>query len=304
MKPIIAASIASPLAACGQASQPAPANQVAEAPPAAKPAAPAPKAFVFDEKNDLIDFHFAWSAEAAAVPQLVARFQAEMKKAKDELVAGAKEDKAMRDKEGFDFHGFQSSTDYKTVGPVGPPAEPDLRMWAPTPAARTAITGRAGCCGIGRRRREIKVADLFAEPANRDRLLTQRWCDALNKAREEKRGEPVGGDEMFDECPKLDEIAIVPTDKDGNGRFERLILTASPYVAGPYAEGSYEIDLPVTADLIVGAEIRISGKLRGRSAAIGRPGSRLPRAAAKPAAVAGEIIAADRNAGEQGAGRR
>ena len=83
-----------------------------------------------------------------------------------------------------------------------------------------------------------------------DRLLTQRWCDALNKAREEKRGEPVGGEGMFNDCPKLSEIAIVPTDKDKNGRFERLILTASPYVAGPYVEGSYEIDLPVTPDLI------------------------------------------------------
>ena len=55
---------------------------------------------------------------------------------------------------------------------------------------------------------------------------------------------------MFDECPKLSEIAIVPTDNDKNGRFERLILTASPYVAGPYVEGSYEIDLSVTPDLI------------------------------------------------------
>ena len=83
-----------------------------------------------------------------------------------------------------------------------------------------------------------------------DRLLTQRWCDALNKAREEKRGEPVGGGGMFDECPKLDEIAIIPADKDGNGRFEQLMLVASPYVAGPWVEGSYEIELAVTPDLI------------------------------------------------------
>jgi hypothetical protein len=55
---------------------------------------------------------------------------------------------------------------------------------------------------------------------------------------------------MFDECPKLDEIAIIPVDKDGNGRFERLLLVASPYVAGPYSEGSYEIELAVTKDLI------------------------------------------------------
>jgi hypothetical protein len=55
---------------------------------------------------------------------------------------------------------------------------------------------------------------------------------------------------MFDDCPGLDDIAIIPTDKDGNGRFERLMLVASPYVAGPWAEGSYEIELGVTSDLI------------------------------------------------------
>jgi hypothetical protein len=249
MKPALAAALASLLAACGQASPPASNNQVEEGPPTARPATPAPNAFVFEEKNDLIDFHFGWSAETAAVPQLVERFQAEMKKAKDELVAGAKEDKAYRDKEGFDFNGYQSSTDYKTAGQ-------SARLLSLTADVGAYTGGAHGNYGTSRllwdrtANREIKVAELFAEPANRDRLLTQRWCDALNKAREEKRGEPVGGDEMFDECPKLDEIAIVPTDKDGNGKLERLILTASPYVAGPYAEGSYEIDLPVTADLI------------------------------------------------------
>jgi hypothetical protein len=69
---------------------------------------------------------------------------------------------------------------------------------------------------------------------------------------------------MFDECPKLDEIAIVPTDKNGNGRFERLILTASPYVAGPYSEGSYEIDLSVTADLIAALKSEYRGSFESQ----------------------------------------
>ena len=64
-----------------------------------------------------------------------------------------------------------------------------------------------------------------------------------------KRGEPVGGG-MFDDCPKLDEIAIIPGDKNKNGRFDTLALVASPYVAGPWVEGSYEIELAVTPDLL------------------------------------------------------
>jgi hypothetical protein len=220
-------------------------------------------AFVLDEKNDLIDFHFGWSAEAAAVPALVARFQAEMKKARDELVAGAKEDKAFRDKEGFDFNGYQSSTDYKTAGQ-------SQRLLSLTSDVGAYTGGAHGnYWTIGRlwdrtATEEIKFGDLFSEAANRDRMLTQRWCDALNEAREKKRGEPVGGGGMFDECPNLDDIAIVPTDKDGNGKFERLILTASPYVAGAYAEGSYEIDLPVTADLISTLKSGYQGSFEAR----------------------------------------
>ena len=253
MRPTVAAFIALALAACGQPSDSATANLPADASPAPpKPSAPPPaKPFLFDQKDDLIEFHFAWSAEAAAVPKLVSQFESEMKKAKDALVEGAKEDKAFRDKEGYDFHGHQSSTDYTTAGQSG-------RLLSLSVDISSYTGGAHGNYGTGallwdrKAGKEIGLADLFAAASNRDRLLTQRWCDALNTEREKKRGEPVTGNDMFDECPKLDDIAIIPTDDDGNGRFERLILTASPYVAGPYAEGSYEVDLPVTADLIAG----------------------------------------------------
>lgn len=241
--------LAAALASCSQQQATLPANHAAEAAPAPKPAAIAAKAFVYDEENDLIEFHYEWSAEAAAVPQLVDRFSKEMDKVKADLIAGAKDDKTFRDKEGFDFHGHSSTTDYATAG-----QSPHLLSLSVDVAAYTGgAHGNYGTNGLlwdRRAAKQINVADLFAEPANMDRLLTQRWCDALNKAREEKRGEPVGGGGMFDDCPKLGDITVVPADKDKNGRFERLILTASPYVAGSYAEGSYEIDFAVTPNLI------------------------------------------------------
>lgn len=233
--------------ACGQPVPSQPANEVA----AAIPAAPAPQAkpFAFDEENDLIDFHFGWSAEAGAVPQLVQRFRAEMAKAKAELTAGAQEDKSFREKEKFEFHGHMSSTEYETAGQ----SDRLLSLRTEAGSYTGGAHGNSGTAALLWDRqagKEIRDGDLFVETANRDRLLTQRWCDALNVAREEKRGEPAGEDGMFDDCPKLDEIAVIPADKDGNGKFERLILVASPYVAGPYAEGSYEIDLGVSPDLI------------------------------------------------------
>lgn len=240
------------LAACGQQ----PGTVTADDPqaagnemPASKPAEPAPVAFSFDDENDLFDFHFGWSAEAAAVPQLVARFQQEMAKAKAELVKMAQDEKTSRAKLGWEYHGLMFSTGFETAGQSNGLLSLRKDVGSYTGGAH-GNSGTAALLWDRQEGKEIKDTDLFVEAANRDRLLTQRWCDALNKAREEKRGEPVGGNGMFDDCPKLAEIAIIPTDTEGNGRFERIMLVASPYVAGPFSEGSYEVELGVTHDLL------------------------------------------------------
>jgi len=227
------------LAACSQQPAPLPANAT-EAAPTPNAAMPAAKPFEYNEDSDLIEFHYSWSTEMAAVPQLVARFQAELEKEKADLTKLAAADAN---------HPYAISKDISTKGQSPWLLSLFVEFYEFTGGAH----GNHGAVGLLWDRqvvKEIEVADLFVDPRNMDRLLTQRWCDELNKAREEKRGEPVGGEGMFDECPKLGEIAIIPTDKDKNARFERLLLVASPYVAGPYVEGSYEIELPVTPDLI------------------------------------------------------
>jgi hypothetical protein len=50
---------------------------------------------------------------------------------------------------------------------------------------------------------------------------------------------------MFSECPPLDELVILLGSSDRQA-INRIGLIAPPYVAGPYAEGSYEVTLPVT----------------------------------------------------------
>ena len=165
-----------------------------------------------------------------------------MDKAKAELIAGAEEDKAFRDKEGYRFQSaICSTTDYKTAGQS--PRLLSLSVDSRRLHRRGSwqLSAPADCCGIASAAKEIEVADLFAAPGNMDRLLTQRWCDALNKAREEKRGEPMGGDGMFDECPSSATSPIVPADKDGNGRFERLILAASPMLPDPMSRAAMRL---------------------------------------------------------------
>ena len=47
----------------------------------------------------------------------------------------------------------------------------------------------------------------------------------------------------------MPEAAITPVDSDGDRFFDGLRLIADAYVAGPYAEGDYRIDLAVTPAL-------------------------------------------------------
>lgn len=266
MKPAAAPIAALLLAACGPQAADPPATNAAGAAtaPAASPAAPA-KPFAVEEKTGLYEFSFSWPAEAAAIPQLVTRFQAEMAKARSEIAGGAEVDAAMRKKQGFDFNPFSSSTAYRTAGQSSRLLSLSVEAWEYTGGAHG--NGGTGALLWDRQAgKEIQTTDLFAQPASRDRLLVPRWCDALNKAREEKRGEPVSGDGMFDDCPALNDIAVIPADKDKNGKFERLLLIASPYVAGPYAEGSYEIELAATPGTVAAlkAEFQPSFEVQGR----------------------------------------
>jgi hypothetical protein len=239
------------LAACNQAPVPPVANKVADSTPARPAPAPPPaaKAFAFDLENDLVEYHYGWSAEAAAVPELVARFTAEMEKDRAELIANAKEDKASRAKDGYPFHAYSSSTEYATAGQSPRLLSLSVAVGAYTGGAH-GNSGTSGLLWDRLTKKEVGVADLFDPPTSFAVLVTKPSCDALNVQRIKKREEQPQPGEMFWDCPKLSEIAIVPTDKDGNGRFERLVLTASPYVAGPYVEGEYEVELPVRESLI------------------------------------------------------
>ena len=72
----------------------------------------------------------------------------------------------------------------------------------------------------------------------------------LDREREKRRGEPVRPDDLFGDCPKYEGVTVLPTDEDKNGRFDHIRVIADQYVAGPYAEGPYEIGLPITAAMI------------------------------------------------------
>lgn len=90
----------------------------------------------------------------------------------------------------------------------------------------------------------VKPPSLFDDPGA---LTKQRRtiCRAIDDVRFRRTGVRNGS-----ECPKFDELAVVPTDTNKAGHFDAIDFLAAPYVAGSFAEGTYEVLLPVTPKLI------------------------------------------------------
>lgn len=218
------------------------AQATAPAPPSPPPAA----ARLVDDESELLDFTYGWPAEAAAIPKLRARFEADLGERRTESLAFAREDKAGRG-EDIPFNGHYFSKTWQTYGDGGRLLSLAAEIGTFTGGAHgnalweTILWDRSAG-------KEIEVAALFTDPARAFAAMTPAYCRSLDAQRAEKRGEttPLTGPEWMVQCRPLAEAVIAPVDGNRDGRFELFRVLIAPYEAGPYAEGSYEVDIPVT----------------------------------------------------------
>jgi hypothetical protein len=238
------------LAACQSQSD---ADNAAEAQPSKTAAATAPTAPAaarkVEEKSDLLEFSYSWPAEAAAIPGLNKQIEEELGRDRVEATATAREDKASR--EGSDFFAHSLSKEWKVSGNT-----PRLLSLV---AEMSSFTGGAHpntyyeSMMWDRKTAELAAPeDLFANAARSMAEISKRYCKALDDQRAEKRGErlPPSPDDFLTACPPLSEQPLVLADSNGNGRFDTIQVWLAPSVAGPYAEGNYQIDLQIDAALL------------------------------------------------------
>lgn len=200
---------------------------------------------VIEENSDLLAFRYAWPAIAEAAPGLRKRLEQQMAVDRTEATGYALNDSNERKKEDFPFNPHNFAKSWGVLGET-----PRLLS-----LAAEIYTFQGGA--HGNTVYDGLLWDRMADaPVDRAKLLppallvavTSRYCSALDRAREQKRGEPVADrGSIFNDCPSIDEQVIAPTDSDDNGRFDTLTVILAPYTAGPYVEGSYELELPVDA---------------------------------------------------------
>jgi hypothetical protein len=243
------------LAACNEqapvpeANRSAPAASSNAPTPAKSTAAPPAKSFLAEEETDLYGFKYSWSAEAAAVPQLVDRFTKDMEQVKAETISGAREDREERVRQGYDYHPHETQVSYETAGQ-------SERLLSFESSVYGFSGGAHGSSGSGsllwdrKLAREVSVSDLLRPGTSWTGAIRQPFCILLDREREKRRGEPVKPDDLFGDCPKYQDLTVLLSDEDKNGLFDHIHVIADQYVAGPYAEGPYEIPLPITAAMI------------------------------------------------------
>ena len=251
--PTFAALCAFTVAACA-AGPSALANQTnaVEAPPSATHTAAAGKPITLKSETPLLSWEVSWPAEVNAIPALEKLIRGPAEKDLAELSASAEQDKAERAKNGFDFNSYDYSVSVEVAGQT-PRLLSLASEWMnytggahPNHGTKTLLWDRA-------EGKELVFADLLAGgAADLSPLFARTYCRALNEQRREKRGpedSAAGPDDPFSKCPGFDELAIIPKGETGQP-LTTILIHADPYVAGPYVEGDYDVEIPVNERLL------------------------------------------------------
>ncbi|MBO0749726.1 MAG: DUF4163 domain-containing protein [Porphyrobacter sp.] len=253
------------LASCGGGNEASPSGQPSEQPSATAstpastaPATPQPTPSAsatatpapsgpndVKETNDLYSFAYSWPAAAGNIPALAKRLEGELEKSKRELIANANKGKAQAESNGFPYNPHFYSEKWKVVA--------NLPHWLSLTGDFSTYTGGAhGNYGrdtlvwdktVGR---GFPAIEMFTSPKALSEALDGRLCKALGRERARKRKGQPKGDSLpeFDKCVGADQATVLVGSSNGK-TFDRVGVWFGPYVAGPYAEGAYELTFGV-----------------------------------------------------------
>jgi len=199
-----------------------------------KPRATTP--YKFGDKGDLVDFNYAWSAEASAIPALEKHFRGQLDKAWREELAAAVADRARAAAAKRTYAGHQFSFDWNTAG--------RSRRLLSLEGLSSTLTGdmhpsheSAALLWDRRRGAIVRPSALLADPDRLSRLLQAGFCKELDRERAKRRAvAPRSAQAPL--CPAISKIVVVPSDTNANARFDSVRLTADPLVRVPNPKGS------------------------------------------------------------------
>lgn len=202
------------------------------------------------ESTELYEFEYAYPAAAAAIPGLRAMLEERLAQTRADLEQQARRSREEARESGFPYNPHSTRIEWKVVA--------DLPRYLSLSADISTYSGGAhgnrGYDSLIWDREEDAAKeplDFFRSPSALQHAVGGRFCTALDAQRTERRDQPVEsqGDDIFDKCPRVSDLTVLLGSSNGE-TFDRLGLIAAPYVAGPWAEGSYEVTLGVDTALL------------------------------------------------------
>lgn len=195
------------------------------------------------EETDLYAFSFSYPETLGSIPALKDRLDEQANREESDLQRAARDASREARENGFPYNRFMVTIEWKLAGQTD--------SWLSLiENGATYFGGAHGNYGLSSvlwnsgAQRLLEPIMLFESEQALGDALGERFCDALNTQRMARRGgELTDSDDMFGRCPGIEELELVLL---SNGeKFDRIMLYAAPYVAGPYAEGDYEVELSV-----------------------------------------------------------
>lgn len=202
---------------------------------------------VAEETDDFL-FEYAYPAEAGNIPALAALLDARLTRARASLAREAAEGRAAARDNGFPFNKYSTGITWAVVA--------DTPRFLSLSAQINSYTGGAhGHSGFDslvwdkEAGKALKPEEFFSSLEALDAAIGSRLCDMLQRERRARRGSEGAVEGQFDACVRLEDTTLL-LGSSNRRAFNRIGVLMAPYVAGPYAEGSYEFTLPVDGKVI------------------------------------------------------
>ncbi len=226
----------------GNVTAPAPAQAAAESASDAEP-------FLVKKDNEALDFAYGYPAEAAAIAGLASYLDKDAeKKLAEAQKAGNDDVKAAKDN-GFPVRQHMFSQIWQRVAQTP-------KFLSLSSDVETYTGGAHGMVNFDsmlwdrQKNTVLRPLDIFTSADAFNSAISQPFCKGIASAKKAKGIDPTPDkDGVFESCPKAAEHTIWLGSSDGQA-LDRLTIGITAYVVGPYVEGNYRIDVPMSAALV------------------------------------------------------
>jgi hypothetical protein len=193
-------------------------------------------------------FNYAYPAEAGTIPALRAWLEQDRTRLQASTARQATAARRQARSGGFPFRRYELQKTWKVVTSTPRFLSLSGEIYSYTGGAH-GTPGSTALLWDKSARVRLEPRAVFGSVAALEAALRPTYCARLKAERSGRLEGAVTKDGPFAACPALKELTLLLGSSDRR-RIDRLGLIADPYVAGSYAEGAYEITLPVTAAVL------------------------------------------------------